>query len=220
MGRAESDAPAAVAPALKQLVETLESLGAVPLPLARYRRPSGRLARILDRAIGKPPAGDGPSYRATGDRAWPLTDDGDHRLDLAIDISGELLLATLRRSRGVGEGGPGDHLHGHEAGTQFLACPSSTMSRAYCSVLPDGSARVMVGVQTRGEPRGGQDLGSQSQGGPESEAGCLIVWAVNPAGAIRDGAYRPPDSYDDRTAGSSSGSCAQVRSMVCRARVA
>ncbi|WP_412734351.1 hypothetical protein, partial [Krasilnikovia sp. MM14-A1259] len=158
MSRAESDASVAVAPALRQLVGTLESLGAVPLPLARYRRPPGRVARFLDRAIGKPPAGDGPSYRVTGDRAWPLTDGGDHRLDLALALSGELLLAPLRRSRGVGEGGPGDHLLGHEAGTQFLACPYSAMSRAYCSVLPDGSARVIVEIASWGGPDRGEYL--------------------------------------------------------------
>lgn len=107
MGKPESDAYAAVAPVLGQLAGTLETLGAVPLPLARYRRPPGRVVRLLDRAIGTPPTGDGPRYRVTGDRAWPLTDGGDHPLDLALDISGEILLAHLRRSRGVGEGGPG-----------------------------------------------------------------------------------------------------------------
>ncbi|GAB1645368.1 hypothetical protein [Krasilnikovia sp. MM14-A1259] len=158
MGRAESEASAAVAPAMKQLVETLESLGAVPLPLVRHRRPPGRVARFLDRAIGKPPAGDGPRYRVTGDRAWPLTDGGDHRLDLALALSGELLLAPLRRSREVGEGGPGDHLHGHEAGTQFLVYPYSAMSRAYCSVLADGTARVIVEIASWGGPDRGEYL--------------------------------------------------------------
>src|SRR5689334_21053065 len=73
MRRSESGAYAAVAPVLRQLVGTLESLQAVPLPLARYRRPPGRVTRLLDRAIGKPPTGDGALYRVTGGRAWPLT---------------------------------------------------------------------------------------------------------------------------------------------------
>lgn len=158
MGRPESGANAAVAPVLRQLAGTLESLGAVPLPLARYRRPPGRVTRLLGRAIGKPPPGDGPSYRVTGDRAWPLTDGGGHRPDVALDISGEILPAHLRRSRGVGEGGPGDHLHGHEAGTQFLAYPYSAMSRAYCSVLPDGPVRIIVEIASWGGPDRGEYL--------------------------------------------------------------
>jgi hypothetical protein len=158
MGRPGSEAYAAVAPVLRELAGTLESLGAVPLPLARYRRPPGRVARLLDRAIGKPPTGDGPRYRATGERAWPLTDGGDHRLDLALDSSGELLLAHLRRSRGVGAGGPADHLDGHEAGPQFLAYPDSAMSRAYCGVLPDGSVRVIEEIASWGGPDRGEYL--------------------------------------------------------------
>ncbi|MGW4947320.1 hypothetical protein ACWEOZ_37700 [Actinoplanes sp. NPDC004185] len=136
MGRAEPDAYAAVVPVLRQLAGTLESLGAVPLPLTRYRRPPGRVARLLHRAIGKPPPGDGPRYRVTGDRAWPLTDGGDHRPDLALDTNGEILLAHLR--------------------TQFLEHPYSAMSRAYCSVLPDGSVRVIVEIASWGGPDRGE----------------------------------------------------------------
>jgi hypothetical protein len=143
MGRPEPDAYAAVAPVLRQLAGTLESLGAVPLPLARYRRPPGRVARLLHSAIGKPPSGDGPRYRVTGDRAWPLTDGGAHRPDLALDTSGEILLA---------------HLRGHQAGTQFLEHPYSAMSRTYCSVLPDGSVRVVVELASWGGPDRGEYL--------------------------------------------------------------
>ncbi|MEU8608518.1 hypothetical protein AB0C29_11020 [Actinoplanes sp. NPDC048791] len=158
MGRPEPDAYAAVAPVLRQLAGTLESIGAEPLPLARYRRPPGRVACLLHRAIGQPPPGDRPRYRVTGHRAWPLTDGGDHRPDLALDTSGEILLAHLRRSGGVGVEGPADHLHGHQAGTQFLEYPYSLMSRAYCSVLPDGSVRVIVELASWGGPDRGEYL--------------------------------------------------------------
>jgi hypothetical protein len=143
MGRTEPDAYAAVAPVLRQLAATLESLGAEPLPLVRYRRPPGRVARLLHQAIGKPSTGDSPRYRVTGDRAWPLTDGGDHRPDLALDISGEILLARL---------------HGHKAGTQFLEYPYSAMSRAYCSVPSDGSVRVIVEIASWGGPDRGEYL--------------------------------------------------------------
>ncbi|XVU30248.1 hypothetical protein ACQPZJ_25110 [Actinoplanes sp. CA-054009] len=120
---------------LQELSATLESLGAVPLPLARYLRPPGRAVRLLGRMAGKPPPGDTARYRVTGRLAWPLSH------GIALESSGQVLMAELRRSRGKNESG---HLLDHEPGTLFLEQPHLAGSMAYPDVQPDGSARIIA----------------------------------------------------------------------------